>query len=97
MRSRYAAYALCLPEYIIQTTYPDGPQFKSNTTQWSREITEFHAKTTFKKLEILHFQDATVAFVAHLAQGEKDVSFTEHSSFIKIRGKWFYIAPLETR
>ena len=98
MRSRYSAYALCLPEYIIQTTDPSGPQFKSDHAQWSKEITEFCLKTEFKKLDILQFEEkdhtATVTFTAHLAQDKKDVSFTECSYFVKMKGKWLYSAPL---
>ncbi len=100
MRSRYSAYALCLPEYIIQTTDPGGPQFKPDLKQWTKEIAESCLKTEFKKLDILQFEEkghtATVTFTAHLAQGYKDVSFTENSLFVKINGKWFYSAPLKT-
>lgn len=95
MRSRYSAYALCLPAYIISTTHPANPQFREDTPQWSQKISEFCLQTEFKKLEILDFQQedhlATVTFTAHLAQHKKDVSFTEKSLFEKIQGKWLYL------
>ncbi|NDE82074.1 MAG: zinc chelation protein SecC, partial [Chlamydiia bacterium] len=38
MRSRYSAYALCLPAYIISTTHPASPQFCHDLTDWSEKI-----------------------------------------------------------
>ncbi len=94
MRSRYSAYALCIPEYIIATTHPASPQFHHDTAAWSCQISEFCQQTEFKKLEILDFEQqdrfATVTFVAHLIQNKQDVSFTERSYFEKIKDRWFY-------
>ncbi len=94
MRSRFAAYALCMPDYIIHTTHPASPQFCHDTNEWAQKITEFSSLTEFKDLEILGSQEsdsfATVTFVAHLFQDNKDVSFTERSYFEKVKGKWLY-------
>jgi SEC-C motif-containing protein len=94
MRSRYSAYALCLPAYIILTTHPANPQFCRDMTQWSKKISEFCSSAEFKKLEILDFQEkvpfATVTFIAHLSQGEKDTSFIERSYFEKSKSIWLY-------
>lgn len=94
MRSRYSAYALSLPAYIVSTTHPANPQFSHDVPQWSQQISEFCADTEFHKLEILAFEEkepfATVTFVAYLFQNKKDVSFTEKSYFEKVDGKWLY-------
>jgi SEC-C motif domain protein len=94
MRSRYSAYALCLPDYIIHTTHRENPHYNPHTQKWAQEISEFSRNTEFKDLEILDCQEnaslATVTFVAHLVQNNKDVSFTEKSFFEKIDGKWLY-------
>lgn len=94
MRSRFAAYALCMPDYIIRTTHPASPQFCHDAKEWAQKISEFSSHTEFKGLEILGFQEngsfATVTFVAHLIQDKKDVSFTEKSYFEKVKGKWLY-------
>lgn len=94
MRSRYSAYALCMPTYIIHTTHPGSPQFSYDTAQWAQKISDFCMNTEFKDLEILHFLEnptfATVTFIAHLTQNKKDTSFTEKSYFEKIKGKWLY-------
>lgn len=91
MRSRYSAYALNRSDYIIQTTHP-----KKRGAQCDRESIEAFSKNThFQRLEILDAQRvgsyATVTFRAHLLQESKDVSFTEKSSFEKIKGRWFYL------
>lgn len=95
MRSRYSAYALHLPDYIIETTHLDSPSFLKDPLLWRREITEFSLSTRFAKLEILHAEEkedkGTVIFRAHLFQGNNNVSFQENSSFIKVKGKWFYL------
>ena len=88
MRSRYAAYALGLAEYIVETTLSGGD------LEGTRE---FSAQTDFTGLDILEFVDgednATVTFFAHLFQGGKDVSFIEKSFFKKKDGRWLYLLP----
>ncbi|HEX4839414.1 MAG TPA: YchJ family metal-binding protein [Rhabdochlamydiaceae bacterium] len=94
MRSRFAAYALNMPDYIIRTTRPGGPQFFHDTKEWIQKISDFSSRIEFKGLEILGFQEsgflAVVTFVAHLIQDKKDVSFTEKSYFEKVNGQWLY-------
>lgn len=95
MRSRYSAYALNIPKYIINTTHQKNPQYNHNIELWTKEISHFCLNTTFKKLEILDFQEnasfTTVTFTAHLTQNNKDASFTEKSCFEKVNGKWLYL------
>lgn len=94
MRSRFSAYALNLPEYIVETTHPASPEFSSNLFSWKRKLSRFCQSSQFKKLDILEFKErnslATVTFVAYIYQGEHDVTFTEKSFFEKIRGRWLY-------
>lgn len=94
MRSRYAAYALNLPAYIMHTTHPLSPHFSKDAPLWLRHISDFSLHTQFNGLDILDFKEsgnkAIVVFTAHLMQGGKDVSFTEKSIFEKVDGKWLY-------
>jgi SEC-C motif-containing protein len=94
MRSRYSAYALCLPAYIMQTTHPANPS--RDTAEWAQKILDFCRNTEFKSLEILDFQEegsfATVTFTVGLVQNKKDASFTEKSRFEKVDGKWLYLS-----
>ncbi len=94
MRSRFSAYVLDLPKYIIQTTHPASPQYIDNHQLWEKRIYDFSKNSSFGKLEVLEFIEldtyAKVIFVAHLTQHDKDATFTEKSHFEKIQGTWFY-------
>lgn len=94
MRSRYSAYALNLPDYILETTHPENPQYSKNRSSWKQSISQFSLLTSFQKLEILGFEEngdeATVTFTAHLVQAGRDATFTEKSYFEKVKGRWLY-------
>ncbi len=94
MRSRYSAYALCLPDYIIETTHPENPAHQHNKKQWRSELIAFSKQTKYESLEIRAFtenvKEASVTFHAGLSQNGQDLSFTEKSRFKQENGKWFY-------
>lgn len=94
MRSRYAAYAMQLPAYIIETTHKDNPHYSQDIEKWSEDILEFGRKTHFKGLEILAHDATTVTFKAILFQGGHNVSFIEKSQFQKVDGRWLYLKRL---
>lgn len=95
MRSRYSAYVLNLPDYIIATTHPASPQYTDRFFQWKRSITQFSKTSVFQKLDILDCKErgdvATVTFTAHLLQDGQDATFTERSFFEKKDQKWLYL------
>jgi len=94
MRSRYSAYALNIPDYILATTHPASPQYSENKSSWKRSISQFSQNSSFNKLEILDFKEnktvATVTFTAHLSQDTRDATFTERSYFEKKGNQWLY-------
>lgn len=94
MRSRYAAYALELPEYIIKTTHPQNPKYTADSAKWKKEICDFYANTSFEGLQILDAEftekEGYVTFKAILKQENRDASFTEKSYFEKINNAWLY-------
>lgn len=94
MRSRYAAYTLNLPSYIIKTTHPASSQYCDDHKEWAQKISHFSKDFVFHRLEVLSFKEneriAVVTFVAHLTQNGQDATFTERSYFEKIRGRWLY-------
>ena len=96
MRSRYAAYALSLADYIMQSTHPLNSQRMEDSKQWKKEILDFCNNTRFEGLQIIEFKEvgdvATVSFRATLFQGDEDGSFTEKSLFEKKEGKWLYLS-----
>ena len=95
MRARYSAYVFNNVDYIVRTTHPRNPAVAQNLVAWKQSILNFSLNTDFIKLEVLDFKEsqdaATVVFVAHLKQGEEDVSFTERSFFARVDGRWFYV------
>ena len=94
MRSRYAAYALNLPLYIMDTTHPEYKDFKADRIQWKNELEAFSEATKFDGLRIFDFSEgeqvASVTFIAYLRQNNTDVSFSEKSGFEKQGGRWLY-------
>lgn len=94
MRSRYAAYALHLVDYIISTTHPDNPSNAIPHDEWKRDILRFSQETSFDGLTILFVEQkensAYVSFTAKLRRGNSNISFTERSFFVKKGGLWLY-------
>lgn len=41
IKSRYSAYAYCLPEFIIATTQKKGPEWVTNTDEWEQDLLAF--------------------------------------------------------
>lgn len=104
MRSRYAAFALGLTDYIIETTHPNNSEWTESTESWKVSIENFSRQTRFLGLKILETEEestsklggddissATVTFLAKLARGDEDISFTEKSLFEKVDNKWKYL------
>lgn len=94
MRSRFSAYVLNIPEYIIETTHPASPQYSDNKFSWKKNISHFSEHSSFHNLEILDFKEreslAVVTFTAHISQEDEDATFTEKSYFEKRNHKWLY-------
>lgn len=96
MRSRYAAYALGLVDYILQTTDPHGPMWEPDEAGWRASVLAFHARCQFPGVTILEAptpvgDHGTVTFHARLRSGGRDVGFTERSRFVRRDGCWLYV------
>lgn len=94
MKSRYCAFFICNPEYIIFTTHEKNPDFTSNIDLWKKSIIDFSKNTKFMNLEILDFIDEKESFVTFkvtLFQNDEDISFTEKSRFLKVNDMWQYV------
>lgn len=96
MRSRYSAYACGLVDYIVATTDPLGPLYKTGLEEasWRTGIADFSRGCRFTGLKIHDFVDgepAYVTFTAYLRQlNGEDASFTEKSRFFRRDGRWLY-------
>ena len=87
MRSRYSAYAFCLPDYLIDTTHPTKRKSlnKDEIVDWSKE-------NKWLKLEILKAAKSMVEFKAHF-EDQDGTTHIHHelSTFTLDKGKWFYV------
>ena len=94
MRSRYTAYALGRPNYIIATTDPDGPRWEDDQDAWTASIKEFSRGCEFLGVDIHESSsdgdDGTVRFTAKLRRRREDASFDEQSIFVRRDGRWLY-------
>ena len=98
MRSRFAAYALGLVDYVLDTTHPAGSIWKPDRAAWAADITAFCAATDFVRLRVIdtgtNGSDATVTFEAQLRQRGRMGPFVERSAFRLLDGRWTYLEPL---
>ena len=94
MRSRYAAYALNLPEYIMGTTHVGSRHWRGDTAVWRAELVGFSRATQFVGLRVLGVVEGEergeVLFWAGLMEDGRDVSFVERSLFVREGGRWWY-------
>lgn len=94
MRSRYAAYALGLVDYVMGTTDPEGDHWQADEAAWAAGIQAFSTGTRFRALEVLGSgtdgDTGWVHFVAGLEQAGRDASFAERSTFRRVEGRWLY-------
>lgn len=100
MRSRFAAYASGSVRHIISTTHPDSPHHQADTATWMTDIQRFCDTVDFVGLTI-HTHSETgdtghVHFTAHLEAEGSDRSFSEHSRFQRLEGRWLYLSAEES-
>lgn len=98
MRSRYAAFALGLGEYLVDTLSDDHEDRAHPRRELALALSRSKDGHRFMGLEIVDApppaDDATEAFVtfrARIFEKGKDQSFTERSRFVKNAiGAWRY-------
>lgn len=94
MRSRYAAYALGLADYVVDTTAPGSPAWSDDRADWLDSIARFSRGTRFLGLRVepgeVGEDRAEVTFHAELSQAGQDASFSERSTFVRVDGAWRY-------
>jgi SEC-C motif domain protein len=94
MRSRYTAYVKYLLDYIIKTTHPKHPHFRSDTAQWKKEMLASCKSIKLHDLKIVDFTDggkeAWVSFIASYKENGLDYQLVEKSYFVKEKDLWLY-------
>lgn len=87
MRSRYTAYCLQNAHYLYETTHVSQRKYtnKQDILTWAKE-------NTWKKLEIVSFNENSVEFIAYfINKNGKPAKHHEKSSFSKFQEKWYYV------
>lgn len=96
VRARYSAYAARLPDFLIATTDPNGPEWQEDIVAWKKGLIKYCDMFEFQGLsmgeEDLEEETATVAFKAAFVQkGSVNLlNLCETSNFVKSDGEWLY-------
>jgi SEC-C motif-containing protein len=97
MRSRYAAFALGLGEYLVDTLaheHADHPDHGVPRQKLASQLRKARERQRFMGLSIVHTSadDVTgeVLFVATIFERGQDCSFAELSRFVREQGAWRY-------
>ncbi len=94
MRSRYAAYALGLGDYLVKTLAVDHPDLALDADVLTRELSRQKDRQRFLGLTVLAAStegaQGEVTFFARIFEQGRDCSFTERSKFIREEGGWRY-------
>lgn len=89
MRSRYSAFALDIPQYILDTWYPT----------YRPASLDLDPDTQWRRLTILDFvengDNATVEFRAHWRRKMERGIMHERSSFLRENGRWYYTVGVQ--
>ena len=93
MRSRYSAFVLKNIPYIVQTTVPS-----QQTLLDEKALQDWADETQWLGLEIVKAETLTktqsaVEFKAHFQGNEQPQVHHEHSLFVKIDGRWYFVDP----
>ena len=100
MRSRYAAFALGLGEYLVKTLAADHDDRRAPPHELARAFSSARHTQRFMGLRIVHAPAppdpaavgarAEVVFVATIFERGVDRSFAERSLFVRERSGWRY-------
>jgi len=98
MRSRYAAFALGLGEYLLRTLAPEHDDRALPHAELVRALSDARHRQRFMGLRILHEADAgdegEVMFYARIFEKGVDVSFVELSRFVREGNAWRYASGI---
>lgn len=95
MRSRYAAFALGLGEYLVRTLASAHPDLALPRAPLLHELSRVHERQRFLGLRILHDQgDGEIMFYARVFEKGSDRSFVELSRFAREGEVWRYASGI---
>ena len=94
MRSRYAAFALGLGEYLVRTLAAGHPDRDLPAAAFVQELSRAHQRQRFLGLRILHVAAGEIMFYARIFEKGADRSFVELSEFVQEGAAWRYAAGI---
>lgn len=98
MRSRYAAFALGLGEYLVRTLASSHPDARLPAKDLARELSRAKSTQRFLGLRILAAREdekgGAVWFDAKIFSRGVDLSFVELSTFVREGGGFRYLSGL---
>ena len=92
MRSRYSAFAIGLPQYLLDTWHP-AHRPRSVHLDEAMRWTALHIVGTSGGSLLQN--RGTVEFRAHYRVGRRDGELHENSEFVRVDGRWVYVGPVE--
>lgn len=103
MRSRYAAFALGLGDYLVRTLASTHPDRALPADTLARDLSRARQRQRFPALRIVRAaaegDSGQVLFVASIFERGVDRSFAERSTFVREGGAWRYasgeMVPME--
>jgi len=94
MRSRYSAYVRHLPDYLRQTWHPDTRPPELSLDDAPGQRTHWLGLTVHDH-QLTGADSAEVRFTArYRIGGGSAVKMTEHSRFLRVDGRWYYLDAL---
>ncbi len=98
MRSRYAAFALGLGDYLVRTLASDHADLELPRDALVRELSRARQRQRFMGLRILHEEvtgaEGRVMFFARIFEKGVDGSFVELSHFLREGVAWRYASGI---
>jgi SEC-C motif-containing protein len=98
MRSRYAAFALGLGPYLVETLAAEHEDLALPRAELVRELSDARHRQRFMGLRILHEAEAgaegEVMFHARIFEKGVDGSFVELSRFVREGDAWRYASGI---
>jgi SEC-C motif-containing protein len=98
MRSRYAAFALGLGDYLVRTLASDHADLDLPREALVRELSQARQRQRFMGLQILHEEvtgnEGQVMFFARIFEKGVDGSFVELSQFLREGAAWRYTSGI---
>jgi SEC-C motif-containing protein len=95
MRSRYAAFALGLGDYLVSTLADAHEDRAHDPALLARELGRVRERQRFLGLRIIDAEQSgdrgCVLFHARIFERGRDVSFAELSDFVREHGAWRYL------